>query len=38
MRIRDQHGAASVEYAGLILLIALLVIGGVAALVAAPPT
>ena len=38
MRARDEHGAASVEHVGLVLLIALLVIGGVAALVAAPPT
>src|SRR5690349_12841313 len=38
MRARDEHGAASVEYAGLVLLIVLLVIGAIAALVAAPPT
>ena len=38
MRARDEHGAASVEYAGLVLMIVLLVIGAIAALVAAPPT
>ena len=38
MRARDEHGAAPVEYLGLILLIVLLVIGAIAALVAAPPT
>ena len=38
MRARDQHGAASVEHVGMVLLIALLVIGAIAALAAAPPT
>ena len=38
MRARDSNGAASVEHVGLVLLIALLVLGAIAALVAAPPT
>jgi Flp pilus assembly pilin Flp len=38
MRVRQENGAASAEYAGLVLLIALLAIGAVAALAAAPPT
>ena len=38
MRDRMETGAASVEHVGLVLLIALLVIGGISALVAAPPT
>ncbi len=36
-RIRDQHGAASVEQAALAALVALLVIAGLAAITAAPP-
>jgi hypothetical protein len=38
MRARQEKGAASAEYVGLVLLIALLAIGAVAALAAAPPT
>src|SRR3954447_22354385 len=38
MRNRMESGAASVEHVGLVLLIALLLIGGIAALAAAPPT
>jgi hypothetical protein len=38
MRARTESGAASVEHIGLVLLIALLLIGGISALVAAPPT
>src|SRR5215208_1060109 len=38
MRDRMETGAASAEHVGLVLLIALLLIGGIAALVAAPPT
>ncbi len=38
MRTRSEHGAATVEHVGLVVLIALLVIGAIAALVAAPPT
>jgi hypothetical protein len=38
MRTRSQHGAATVEHVGLVVLIALLVMGAIAALVAAPPT
>jgi hypothetical protein len=38
MRARLENGAASVEHVGLVLLIALLLIGAISALVAAPPT
>jgi hypothetical protein len=38
MRARMENGAATVEHVGLVLLIALLVIGAISALVAAPPT
>jgi hypothetical protein len=38
MRARRENGAATVEHVGLVLLIALLVIGAISALVAAPPT
>ena len=38
MRDRMETGAASAEHVGLVLLIALLLIGGISALVAAPPT
>jgi hypothetical protein len=38
MRARTENGAATVEHVGLVLLIALLVIGAISALVAAPPT
>src|SRR5690348_3113703 len=38
MRAREETGAASVEHVGLVLLIALLALGAIAALVAAPPT
>jgi hypothetical protein len=38
MRARMESGAASVEHVGLVLLIALLLIGGISALAAAPPT
>jgi hypothetical protein len=38
MRARNQTGAASVEHIGLVMLIALLGIGAIAALAAAPPT
>src|SRR4051812_25014873 len=38
MRARSDNGAATVEHVGLVILIALLVIGATAALVAAPPT
>ena len=36
-RAREQHGAASVEHVGLALLIALLMLGAVAALASGPP-
>lgn len=38
MRARMERGAASVEHVGLVLLIALLLLGGISALAAAPPT
>jgi hypothetical protein len=38
MRARRENGAATVEHVGLVLLVALLLIGAVAAVVAAPPT
>lgn len=38
MRTRSEHGAATVEHIGLVVLIALLIMGAIAALVAAPPT
>lgn len=38
MRARSENGAATVEHVGLVVLIALLVMGTIAALVAAPPT
>jgi hypothetical protein len=38
MRARSENGAATVEHVGLVVLVALLVIGAMAALVAAPPT
>jgi hypothetical protein len=38
MRVRRENGAATVEHVGLVLLVALLLIGAVAAVVAAPPT
>lgn len=38
MRARSQHGAATVEHVGLVVLIALLIMGAIAAVVAAPPT
>jgi hypothetical protein len=38
MRARMEIGAASVEHVGLVLLIALLLLGGISALAAAPPT
>src|SRR3954447_14793752 len=38
MRARMENGAATVEHVGLVLLIALLLIGGISAFVAAPPT
>jgi hypothetical protein len=38
MRARSQNGAATVEHVGLVVLIALLAMGAIAALVAAPPT
>jgi hypothetical protein len=38
MRARSQHGAATVEHVGLVVLIALLVMGAIAALISAPPT
>jgi hypothetical protein len=38
MRARMETGAASVEHVGLVLLVALLLIGAISALVAAPPT
>jgi hypothetical protein len=38
MRSRSQNGAATVEHIGLVVLIALLVLGAIAALMAAPPT
>jgi hypothetical protein len=38
MRARTENGAASVEHVGLVLLVALLALGAIAALVAAPPT
>jgi hypothetical protein len=37
MRARSDHGAATVEHVGLVVLIALLVMGAIAALIAAPP-
>src|SRR4051794_33575569 len=38
MRARSQIGAATVEHIGLVILIALIVLGAMAALVASPPT
>jgi hypothetical protein len=38
MRARSENGAATVEHVGLVVLIALLAMGAIAALVAAPPT
>src|SRR3954468_7166412 len=38
MQARSEHGAATVEHVGLVVLIALLVMGAIAAVVAAPPT
>jgi hypothetical protein len=38
MRARSEHGAASVEHVGLVVLIALLAMAAIAALVGAPPT
>jgi hypothetical protein len=38
MRARSEHGAATVEHVGLVVLIALLVMGAIAALATAPPT
>lgn len=37
MRARMEHGAASVEHVGLVLLVALLLVAAIAALAAAPP-
>src|SRR5919201_3903950 len=38
MRARAENGAATIEHVGLVVLIALLALGAIAALVAAPPT
>src|SRR5215218_7560622 len=38
MRARSNKGAATIEHIGLVVLIALLLMGAIAALVAAPPT
>src|ERR687888_277118 len=37
MRVRSDRGAATVEHVGLVVLIALLVMGAIAAIVATPP-
>src|ERR671937_26044 len=38
MRARAENGAATIEHVGLVVLIALLALGAIAALVGAPPT